>query len=248
VAPPEDYVPKGEVKDVQGVHTYVVGEGPKAVIVFPDLFGVNSGRTKQVCDEISAWGYLVVLPDCFEGLPFKDDESLVTFPKVLCNILTLKRFFKRNAWANVGHIYEEKVIPYLRSEGVESIGAVTFCWGSYAAVHLASGDDIQAGVHFHPAITKVAGLAGEKYQNIFEKAKSPQMFLASNPDPGNIKAGGICEQILNSNEQLNGRSVFYTFKDMKHGWVNRGDLNKEKIRRDYTEAMRRAREYLETTM
>lgn len=39
----------------------------KGVLVQPDIFGIDSGRTKAIADQLSADGYLVVLPDVFKG-------------------------------------------------------------------------------------------------------------------------------------------------------------------------------------
>jgi hypothetical protein len=44
----------GELVDLDGVPCYVVGQGGKALIVAHDIFGMDSGRTKAICDRLSS--------------------------------------------------------------------------------------------------------------------------------------------------------------------------------------------------
>ena len=50
---PKDYELKGKVMDIgDGMEAYVVGDeknkDEKAILLIPDLFGIDSGRTKQI--------------------------------------------------------------------------------------------------------------------------------------------------------------------------------------------------------
>jgi hypothetical protein len=36
-----------------------------AVLIFHDIYGLDSGRTRHVADQIASWGYLVIMPDFF---------------------------------------------------------------------------------------------------------------------------------------------------------------------------------------
>ncbi len=40
------------------------GDGKAAIIVIPEIFGVNAG-IRQKCDQLAADGYLAVAPDIF---------------------------------------------------------------------------------------------------------------------------------------------------------------------------------------
>ena len=58
----------GEMVDVQGIPCYVVGTGEKTLLVAHDIFGVDSGRTKLICDRLSSeLNLLVCLPAFFDG-------------------------------------------------------------------------------------------------------------------------------------------------------------------------------------
>ena len=63
----EGYQPKGKVVTVEDLDIYVVGNGEKCVIWNYDIFGFNSGRTKELADLLAESGFLVVMPDYFRG-------------------------------------------------------------------------------------------------------------------------------------------------------------------------------------
>ena len=51
----------------------------------------------------------------------------------------------------------------------------------------------------------------------------------------------------NSSNQLGfGKSRFYVFPDMKHGWTIRGDISNKKIARDVNIAFKNAAEFLKS--
>eukprot|EP00166_Cyanidium_caldarium_P001090 ctg_1492.g537 len=63
-----DYKPRGTMKDIgKGVQAYVVGSGSRGIIVLPDVFGVESGHSKAICDAFADAGFVAVLPDMFRG-------------------------------------------------------------------------------------------------------------------------------------------------------------------------------------
>ena len=55
-----------------GVDYYESGTGTKeAILIIPDVWGYNSGRTRSIADMLAAEGYYVVVPKlltpCLEG-------------------------------------------------------------------------------------------------------------------------------------------------------------------------------------
>ena len=63
----EGYQPRGRVVRVEDLDIYVVGSGDKCVVWNYDIFGFNSGRTKELADLLAESGFLVVMPDYFRG-------------------------------------------------------------------------------------------------------------------------------------------------------------------------------------
>ena len=58
---PEGYTPKGTVSTLpdSDLPCYEVGSGDKAVIVCYDIFGIDAGRNKGICDEVNKTCFFV---------------------------------------------------------------------------------------------------------------------------------------------------------------------------------------------
>lgn len=57
-----DYTPKGRVVDVGGLKVYEIGSGRRALVLFEDIFGIESGRHKIIADTYANLGFTVFLP------------------------------------------------------------------------------------------------------------------------------------------------------------------------------------------
>ena len=63
-----DYKSVGNVTKIGDLDIYYVGQGPKCIIWNYDIFGFDSGRTRQLCDLFAKEGFLVVMPDFYRGV------------------------------------------------------------------------------------------------------------------------------------------------------------------------------------
>ena len=61
------YVARGAVERLQDMDLYFVGSGTKCIIWNYDIFGFDSGRTRETADLFAEAGYLVIIPDFFRG-------------------------------------------------------------------------------------------------------------------------------------------------------------------------------------
>ena len=52
---------------------YVVGNGTTAIVWNYDIYGFDSGRTREYCDLFADNGFLVILPDYFRGEVFPEE-------------------------------------------------------------------------------------------------------------------------------------------------------------------------------
>lgn len=72
---------QGEIITIDDLNLYIaqpgiVGSGTKAVVWGHDIFGWNSGRTRELVDQLaSETEYLVVLPDFFRGESWPESET-----------------------------------------------------------------------------------------------------------------------------------------------------------------------------
>ena len=86
---------------------YHVGSGPKCIIWNYDIFGFDSGRTRQTADLFAEAGYLVVIPDFFRGTwrsPTAPDVA--TWAK------------EQTDWTKLKLDLEKIVLPFAKSKGI----------------------------------------------------------------------------------------------------------------------------------
>lgn len=118
-------------------------ESSRAIIVIPEIFGVNAG-IREKCDDWAALGYLAVAPDIFwrfaPGVELDPDVEE-----------ELQQAFGYFGQYDVDHGVRdiEATIRWLRSQGAESIGCVGFCLGGRLAYMAATRTDIDASVGYY---------------------------------------------------------------------------------------------------
>ncbi|KAL6063097.1 DLH domain-containing protein [Balamuthia mandrillaris] len=234
-----DYTPTGTTEDIgQGMQAYLTGhaeQGGKAILVVHDVFGPESGRSKAIADQLAAAGYFVVLPDLFRGDPLPSISELMTWAK------------KYPAEALQKDV-KEVVLPFLKDKGIESVGMIGFCWGSWAMFHF-SGDEaiapsIKCGVDCHPSLILEQLVFEKDPVAVAERVKSgPHLLLPAANDPDFVKEGGAVIQKLQEKEAFGEHCKVVNFPQQQHGWVNRGDVTNEEVRKDVQRALELALEF-----
>ena len=120
-------------------------ETPRAaVIVIPEIFGVNAGIVSK-CEDWASEGYLAIAPDIFwrfapgSGL---DPDVESEFKQAIGNMMQFS--------ADDGVKDIEACIKYIRAqEGVAMVGAVGFCLGGRLAYMAATRTDVDASVGYY---------------------------------------------------------------------------------------------------
>merc|ERR550519_2874427 len=89
----------------------------KWIIWAHDIYGVDSGRTKEYCEKMNLYlGVTCILPDFFRGVDGRPDPV--------------------PTWeGQLSLDWEALLIPYLELGGAQSVGVVGTCFGSYIAMH-----------------------------------------------------------------------------------------------------------------
>jgi len=218
-----------------------VGEGTNAIIVFHDIFGWNSGRIREICDQLADEGFRVILPDFFHGDCAKFALNTVA---MLWNMPRMIKLIRKCPWKNIEKELQEVVYPYLDSQGVKKIGCIGFCWGGWTVVHASASDKISCGVSVHPSL-QVGSFFGESVPNLINPIKSPQMFLPAGNDKAEVKKGGEAEKLL-SKKEFGDQCKYVEFPAMKHGWVTRGDISQPEVARDVKRAVSLFNEFFHT--
>ncbi|XP_075253646.1 uncharacterized protein LOC142345473 [Convolutriloba macropyga] len=226
---------EGETVDLPGgeIKLYIVGSGDKVVLHYYDIFGMNGGRTKFLCDRLAreVWCKVVML-DIYRG------ESCAGKPMTPEFLIPfVKQFTSQIVVADT-----KATIEYLKSEHKATTFAATgTCWGSWAIFHCcAEGVPLECGVNFHPSI-RLEEMIGNDLMPLVNKVKVPQLMLPAGNDPENIKPGGEVIKAMEAN------GVTVEVKDYPkqiHGYMARADLSDAESVADIEDATRRAVAFL----
>mmetsp|Transcript_14182 Transcript_14182/g.17568 ORF Transcript_14182/g.17568 Transcript_14182/m.17568 type:complete len:266 (+) Transcript_14182:200-997(+) len=253
VEPQAGYIPKGRIETLDDgkVELYVSEPGErtgKAILVLHDIFGPDSGRTKQICDIYAENGFVTVLPTLLKGpypmfvLPENGGEKVISK-------LRAGWYLRGFKWKAVGSVLNDHVLPFLKNNlNINSIGLVSFCWGAWPMVHLMSErhEIIKCGVGFHPSLL-VFTVHMENAKAHLRKIEVPTMLFSAGNDPADGKPGGFADKALSRTNKYS-ECLLKEYKQMQHGWVNRGDLSDENVSRDYEDAFQNAMEMLKTNV
>ena len=175
----------GEKVDLgDGVEFYQTGASSSAVIIlFPDVWGWDSGRTRLLADEFGHLGYRVYVPKLLQpaleggtdgdGLPpsFNMGERGGDFKSWVIQI----------PW-NTIEPKLQKLMSYAKEQGAKSFGTIGCCWGGWAAFHAsAMSADISCGVIFHPSC-QLEGMFGGDVGALCKSVQCPFYFMPANGD------------------------------------------------------------------
>ena len=120
------------------------GEPRAAIIVVPEIFGVNEGIRRK-CDGWAGEGYLALAPDIF----WRFAPGVELDPDVPDQLQQAFGYFQQYD-ANDGVNDIEAAIHHLRrSEGCAKVGLVGFCLGGRLAYMAAARTDISASVGYY---------------------------------------------------------------------------------------------------
>ncbi len=118
-------------------------DGSRAIIVIPEIFGVNAG-IRQKCDDWAAEGYLAIAPDIF----WRFAPGVELNPDVEAELQEAFGYFGQYD-ADDGVQDIEAAIRWLHAQGATKVGAVGFCLGGRLAYMTAARTDIDASVGYY---------------------------------------------------------------------------------------------------
>jgi len=232
------YEETGEMKSFEnGLQAYVCMNKKTpvrtALIVGHDIFGVNSGRHKAICDELAKEipGLVVIMPDIFDG------DELISAPglgmgcwfafRFLCAFLCCCncKYMEKYLWeVKQEEIYVKTIIPYLRKLGAKKIGAMGFCFGTYMVLKLSGTGEIDCGISFHPSLDGSKGICTYSSEpktgvELCSEVKCPQLVVHTVGDAESWlpdgEAHNAADKVIKGNRWLK--------TEQKHGFMSRGD-------------------------
>jgi len=221
----------------------------RVIVVAHDVFGFYGSRSFSLVDQLSQdINAHVILPDFYRndtidnhggimnGLGKQQMDWIRTFPG-----------------ESVTRDYEF-FIDWLRHNQkirrTDKIAMVGYCWGGWVTMLLSNPEKtkypLALGVDYHPSPI-VESLFGRSEEEFLGKIQAPQIVFTAGGDPENIKPGGSLELLLKG-KNLGVDSEFYVYEEMTHGWVLRGDLEIENVRRDTKDALSKGIAYLQENL
>lgn len=119
------------------------GPAKAAIIVIPEIFGVNPG-IRQKADKWAAQGYLAVAPDIF----WRFAPGVELNPDVEAELQEAFGYFQQ--YDPTDGVYDiESTIKWIRSQGVGKVGCAGYCLGGRLAYMAAARTDIDASVGYY---------------------------------------------------------------------------------------------------
>ncbi|KAG2533095.1 hypothetical protein JM18_000162 [Phytophthora kernoviae] len=229
----------GVMKKAGNTNIYVTGPATSkaGVLAFPDIYGLDSGRTKADADTLGKLGYAVVVVDLTDGDYLENTDTLVDWFK--------KYTFEQQFGPRI-----QDAINYLKTEaGAERLISYGMCWGSWVgATQTTQPDPVVLGhVSFHPTWIVENILKGDgAVNNLAESVKVPQILMAAGDDPDFVKPEGSVDKILKARADIGAKSEVLLFADMNHGWVHRGDMNDPATKAAVMKAWHAAVKFIQT--
>ncbi|XP_042382887.1 endo-1,3;1,4-beta-D-glucanase-like [Zingiber officinale] len=195
------------VESIGGLKAYTAGSSNSkaAVVLVSDVYGYEAPNLRKLADKVAAAGFFVVVPDFFYGDPYAPNPEKPVM------------MWLENHGTDKGFEDAKSVIEYLKSKGIEAIGAAGFCWGGKVVTELAKTDYVKAVVMLHPSMVKLDDIT---------EIKRPTSILAAETD--SITPAELVkqfEEILSTKTEVD--SFVKIFAGAAHGWTVRYDTNNE---------------------
>ncbi|KAG6613705.1 putative endo-1,3-1,4-beta glucanase [Phytophthora cinnamomi] len=229
----------GVLKKAGNTNIYVTGPATSkaGVIAYPDIYGLDSGRTKADADMLGKLGYTVVVVDLTDGDYLNDTDGLVDW-------------FKKYTFAEDFAPRIQDAVNYLKGEaGAERIISYGMCWGSWVgATQTTQADPVVLGhVSFHPTWIVENMLKGDgAVDKLAESVKVPQLLMAAGDDPDFVKPNGSVHKIFQARADIGPKSDVLLFADQNHGWVHRGDMSNDATKAAVMKAWHAAVKFIQT--
>ncbi|KAK3398804.1 Alpha/Beta hydrolase protein [Sordaria brevicollis] len=205
---------RGEMRNIGKVSTYFSYPPNKltehAILILTDVVGHNFLNAQLLADQFAKRGYLVVMPDLFDGdtVPLNRPEGF-----------QIMDWLKDHLPEHVEPIIDSVIHEMRQNLGVKRIGGVGYCFGGrYVCRYLKPGTgNIDVGYTAHPTMVSPAELGGVEGPLSITAAVQDFVFTTEKRHESEV--------ILDNMDipyQIN------LFSDVSHGFAVRCDLSKRR--------------------
>jgi len=219
--------PEGTFETIKGVRCYIAtpptgldyANQDKAILFLTDVFGQALPNNLLLADDFARNGFLVILPDIFNGDPVPADA------------LGGGSSFDRNAWGPK-HGPEQTRPPIdtalaaLKERGVKRVGTLGYCFGARYVFDLAFEHAVDVCVLAHPSRLNVPADL-ETYK---ETAIAPLLINSCQIDQQfPLESQAKADELLGEGRFAHGYKQLF-WDGCTHGFAVRGDMNDPKVK------------------
>jgi len=217
----------------------------KAILLIPDVFGWNGGRTRNVADFFAEAGYYVVVPKLlvpaleggtdgdglFPDFDWTIPEHVAKFPDYM-HTVNFNDVLKPRLLSATAHI---------NLLGIDCIHLTGFCWGGWIGFLALADPDFHnkylSIAIAHPSVSLEQMIFGRPVADLVDKVTKPVLFMPAKGDPDEYRENGAWFRTLKAKFPTS-RTI--DFSEMNHGFVPRGDVSKPEVKEAVEKAMNAA--------
>jgi len=213
-----------------GLEYYGVGStSDKPLLLIPDVWGYNSGRTRTVADVFALQGYYVIVPKLLTpGLEGgTDGDGLYPSFDFGADFPKFPPFMQQFDYESNLKSKIQDVIDYFKSLGGVKGQILGFCWGGWLIANIFASDQnefFNSGAIGHPSITVEEGIYGRNTAALVEKIQKPLLLFPTKGDPEEYHPDGA---FFSSLKDRFPTSASYPLLEENHGFWPRGDITNE---------------------
>ncbi len=201
-----DTVQIPSLKQDGAIPAYVARPGgtpTAAIIVIPEIFGVNPG-IRQKADKWAEQGYLAVAPDIF----WRFAPGVELNPDVEAELNQAFGYFQQYDPAD--GVYDiESTIKWIRAQGVAKVGCAGYCLGGRLAYMAAARTDIDASVGYY------AVMVDQMLDEAHHIANPLMLHIAGDDQFVSIEAQAAMHGGLDDHPRV----TLYDYPGMPHGFA-----------------------------
>ncbi|KAL4867961.1 hypothetical protein BDV12DRAFT_170370 [Aspergillus spectabilis] len=216
---------RGEISHIGDVEVYIVKPEQresydKAILILTDVIGHKFINVQLIADQLAANGYLVLIPDLFDGDPIPLNRP-GDFDLPAWKIGAYNPKGTAHLPANVDPIVNSSIAELRTKYGVKKIGSIGYCFGAkYVVRHLTpSLSRIDVGFIAHPSFVDEGELRGISGPLAIAAAETDAIFPAENRHRSEeiLKEVGVPYQVS-------------LYSGVAHGYAVRGDITNTVVR------------------
>lgn len=222
----------------------------RVVIMFADVYGMNSGHHKMVADDIAdildKEETAVMIPDLSRGNPLLQPYTNLSTAALGATLVRLKL---KNRPERIERDLTEMLFPWLDSQFEDiskvSFSCVGFCHGAWVMARaLALKNSLfDCGVGIHPSFI-AEEVHGGSSESLAQSIGSAPCLLLPSSDDQDLKAFSKPSLILAKSRGVRMGEVVREFDTVAHGWVTRGNRTDKEIVKKQGEALEIATSFI----